>query len=81
MLPHTACSSCSKPATGYETRVLITIAEEEFSTTGRMVTERSWLDIYPYASWGSSEELPHFQQGQTFMPSELLLQEVGRMCL
>ena len=41
-----------------------------------MVTERNWLEVYPYANWGSAQQLPHVQQGHTFMPSALLLKDV-----
>lgn len=40
-----------------------------------MITERNWLDVFPYASWGGNANLPHFQAGQTFLPSELLLRQ------
>ncbi len=38
-----------------------------------MVTERNWLLVYPYASWGGNSRLPHFVEGQRFMPTELTL--------
>ncbi len=68
--------TCSKPAVGFETKVAITIAEEGFSTTGLMVTERNWLDVYPYANWGGNANLPVFQQGQQFIPQEVMLRQV-----
>ena len=43
---------------------------------GLMVQERNWLDVYPYANWGGRDALPVFQEGQSFMPHELLLQDV-----
>lgn len=43
---------------------------------GLMVTERNWLDVYPYTKWGGNDSLPHLQESQTFMPSHLLLKEV-----
>lgn len=42
-----------------------------------MVTERNWLEVYPYTKWGGNDSLPHLQEGQTFMPSHLMLKEVG----
>ncbi len=42
-----------------------------------MVTERNWLEVYPYTKWGGNESLPHLHQGQTFMPSQLMLKEVS----
>ena len=44
-----------------------------------MVTARNWLDVYPYSNWGGAE-LPVFQEGQTFMPSELTLRQVSWFC-
>ena len=68
--------TCSKPAVGFETKVAIRIAEEGFSTTGLMVTERNWLDVYPYANWGGNANLPVFQQGQQLIPQEIMLRQV-----
>ena len=42
---------------------------------GLIVRERNWLEVYPYQSWGG-RELPTFNLGQTFMPSELSLKQV-----
>ena len=41
-----------------------------------MVLERNWLDVYPYTNWGGNSNLPVLQPGDTFQPSELLLQDV-----
>lgn len=53
----------------------ISIADEAFRAVGLMVSERNWLQVYPYMSWGG-KELPVFQQGQTFAPAELALKQV-----
>jgi DNA topoisomerase IA len=42
---------------------------------GLMVTERNWLDVFTWASWGGNANLPHFVEGQTFLPSELALRQ------
>ena len=42
-----------------------------------MVTERNWLDVYPYQSWGGNANLPPLEVGQAFAPTELTLREVG----
>lgn len=45
---------------------------------GLMVTERNWLDVYPYSNWGGGQgQLPPMQPGQTFVPNDLLLRQVG----
>ena len=46
---------------------------------GLMVTERNWLEVYPYTKWGGNDSLPHLQEGQTFMPSHLMLNEVHHL--
>ena len=43
---------------------------------GLMVTQPNWLEVYPYSTWGSAQQLPHVQRGQTFTPSSLLLKDV-----
>jgi hypothetical protein len=43
---------------------------------GLMITERNWLDVYPYVSWGGNYNLPQFQEGQVFMPAQMRLEEV-----
>ena len=48
---------------------------------GLMVTERNWLEVYPYTKWGGNDSLPHLQEGQTFMPSHLMLKEVSHLDL
>ena len=42
-----------------------------------MVTERNWLDVYPYTNWGGNANLPVFTEGQKFMPTTLMLKEVS----
>jgi DNA topoisomerase IA len=41
-----------------------------------MVTERNWLEVYPYTNWATTAQLPPLQEGDTFVPGELLLKEV-----
>ena len=43
---------------------------------GLMVSERNWLDVYPYTNWGGNANLPVFQVGQTFQPAAIDLKEV-----
>ncbi|EIE27522.1 prokaryotic type I DNA topoisomerase [Coccomyxa subellipsoidea C-169] len=68
-------ASCSKPAVGFETQVEVTIAAETFRTTGLMVKERNWMEVFPWARWGGNDNLPVFAVNQTFMPTELLLKD------
>jgi len=39
-----------------------------------MITERNYLDVYTYDSWRANN-IPIFQDGQTFVPSSLMMQE------
>ena len=71
-------SCCSKDAEGQETRVTIDLGGEGFTATGLMVTERNFLDIYRYQSWGGQDQLPLFTQGQTFTPAAVELKQVGK---
>jgi len=40
-----------------------------------MVTERNWLLVYRWASWGGNSNLPAFVEGQQFQPNELTLRQ------
>ncbi|KAJ2635911.1 DNA topoisomerase 3-alpha [Coemansia sp. RSA 1286] len=59
---------CSENAKGQATEVAASIAGEHFSTAGLMITERNYLDIYPYDRWSEST-VPLYRQGQTFEPT------------
>jgi DNA topoisomerase-3 len=39
------------------------------------VTERNYLDVYPYDKWTSSQPLPEFVQGEMLMPASLEMVE------
>ena len=56
----------------------IDLGGEGFTATGLMVTERNFLDIYRYQSWGGQDQLPLFTQGQTFTPAAVELKQVGK---
>lgn len=45
---------------------------------GLMVQERNWLEVYPYTGWGGNDNLPPLQEGQQFLPADLLLKQVQR---
>lgn len=61
---------CSEDAVGSTSTVEITYASELFTATGLLVLERNYLDIYPYDKWMSSQQLPKFELGETFTPTE-----------
>lgn len=64
----------SKDATGSETIVNATIANEEFTATGLVIYERNYLDVYIYDRW-SGKEIHNYERGNTFVPTELALHE------
>ena len=63
---------CSKNAVGTSAKVTACIGDEKFTASGLTVTERNFLDIYPYQKW-TTNALPAFSVGSTFIPSSLLL--------
>ena len=61
---------CSEDAKGEATDIEIEWGEEVFHTHGLLVLARNYLDIYVYDRWESSQQLPHFQEGEIFEPTE-----------
>lgn len=61
---------CSDDAVGSTTTVELKWASETFSATGLIVQERNYLEIYVYDKWTSSQQLPPFEVGETFVPTE-----------
>jgi DNA topoisomerase III len=68
------CRCCSKDAIGFQTTVTAQIAQEEFTATGLMVTERNWLAVFRYQTWGGTE-VPPLRPGDVFTPDELVLRQ------
>ena len=64
----------SKNALGDQTNVEVEIGEEEFTTTGLIISERNWLDIYKWEKW-NGRILPSYSIGDIYKPSSLLLRE------
>lgn len=61
---------CSEDAVGEATDVEIDYGCEVFRTHGLLVKERKYLDVYPYDKWESSQQLPQYTVGDTFLPTE-----------
>ncbi|KAF4548836.1 DNA topoisomerase-like protein [Elsinoe fawcettii] len=61
---------CSEDAVGSRSEVEILYGSEIFKASGLTVLKRNYLDIYVYEKWTSTEELPHFEVGETFEPDE-----------
>lgn len=61
---------CSDDAKGQGTEIEIQYGEEMFHASGLIVLERNYLDVYVYDKWESSQQLPNFQRGEMFEPTE-----------
>lgn len=61
---------CSEDAKGESTTVEIDYGGESFHANGLIVLQRNYLDVYPYDKWESSQQLPPFAVGETFVPME-----------
>jgi DNA topoisomerase III len=66
---------CSKDARGSKTEIEMLYGPETFSTSGLIVLERNYLDVYPYDKWTSSQQLPNFQEGEVLEPTEARIHE------
>lgn len=66
---------CSEDAKGELTTVEIEYGSEIFTASGLTVLERNYLDVYPYDKWESSQQLPRFTPGETFIPTEAKMHE------
>ena len=65
---------CSKDAQGMETNVDVNVREEQFSASGLVITERNYLEVYPYDRW-SDKDIPRFTQGDTVVIERVELAE------
>lgn len=66
---------CSEDAKGQATEVEIQYGDEMFHANGLLVLERNYLDVYVYDKWESSQQLPAFQMGELFEPTEAKIAE------
>ena len=65
---------CSKDAVGMETLVTFDVGGESFKLKGLRISERNWLDVYPYIQW-TGKEIPQFVIGETMQPVALKMNE------
>ncbi|KAJ5132303.1 hypothetical protein N7448_006461 [Penicillium atrosanguineum] len=66
---------CSEDAKGQGTEIEIQYGEEFFHANGLIVLERNYLDVYVYDKWESSQQLPNFEKGEVFEPTEANIAE------
>ena len=50
------------------------VADEKFVAQGLIITERNYLEVYPYDKW-SNKEIPEYSEGETFDPTSIDLVE------
>lgn len=55
---------CSEDAKGQTTTITLDWAGERFKSTGLMVLERNFLDVYPWAKWEDTKRLPELHLNQ-----------------
>lgn len=65
---------CAQDARGNKTTVNAVVGHESFHCQGTIVTERNYLEVYPYEVW-DDRTLPAFAPGQALRPESLLLEE------
>ena len=61
---------CSEDAKGELTTIEIEYGDETFFTTGLVVLQRNYLEVYRYEKWESSQPLPNFVPNEVFEPTE-----------
>ncbi|KAL4960635.1 DNA topoisomerase 3 [Aspergillus stella-maris] len=61
---------CSEDAKGQSTNVELQYGEEMFHAKGLIVLERNYLNVYVYDKWESTQQLPNYQVGEQFEPTE-----------
>lgn len=66
---------CAEDALGEQTTISILYGPETFTANGLIVIQRNYLDVYPYDKWESSQQLPAFAMGETFVPTEARIGE------
>lgn len=57
-------ASCSADAKGQQTTISLDWSGERFYANGLMVTERNFLDVYPWARWETTRQLPRLEINQ-----------------
>jgi len=66
---------CSEDARGEATDIGISYGGEIFRACGLIVLARNYLNVYPYDRWESSQQLPQFSVGETFVPTEVSMSD------
>jgi DNA topoisomerase-3 len=64
----------SHDAQGQASEVHLDIASERFVAKGSMVTEKNYLEIYPWEKW-SNHTIPTFQVNENIVPASLTVEQ------
>ena len=67
-------ATCSKDAAGFESVCRIDLRDEGFQAKGLVITDRGYLEVYPYEKW-SDKVLPQYQMNEQFRPDSVDLNE------
>lgn len=64
---------CSQDAKGMSTSLTLDWADEKFTADGLVVLERNFLDVYPWAKWETTKQLPRLEMNQecTLLKAEM----------
>lgn len=65
----------AKPARVATSKVIATFGQERYSTSGKMLLERNWIDIYKYAKV-EEKELPRFKNGERVRAENVEMREL-----
>lgn len=64
----------SKDAIGNETNITINMNGEEFTTSGLIILEKNYLDVYTYFKW-NAKEIPKLHPNEEFVPDSIMMNE------
>ena len=70
----TFLACCSEDAKGERTTVALDWNGERFTAIGLVISERNYLEVFPYTDWRGTQ-LPAFTQGEMITPTSSKLQE------
>ncbi|CAL9732753.1 DNA topoisomerase 3 [Monosporozyma unispora] len=55
---------CSEDAKGQTSTLTLDWVGEKFTATGLVVLEKNWLDVYPWAKWETTKQLPRLEMNE-----------------
>jgi DNA topoisomerase-3 len=64
----------SQDAVGNETTITINMNDEEFTTSGLIIFEKNYLEVYPYFKW-NAKEVPRYLANEEFVPESVMMNE------